>query len=238
MGRVRTYSDEGIDDLLHGELKLIQKRRGYRYSVDALLLCHFVLPVAGERVIDLGCAGGVIPLILAKRSTPEQVVGVEIQVSLAGMARRNVRLNRLEDKVQILHRDMKNLPDIFPASSFDCVVSNPPFIRRGSGQLSAIREKAMARHELKIDLYRLVRLSRYLVRPGGRVCFIYPVARLEEVKASLKKAGLYPSRIQLAFDRPGGKPRLFCIEAKNTRSKRLKKMKPIIIETKRGKFAL
>jgi tRNA1Val (adenine37-N6)-methyltransferase len=238
MSGIRIYSDERVDDLLHGELKLIQKARGYRYSVDALLLAHFVLPVSGLKIIDLGCAGGVIPLILAKRSNPRKIVGVEIQASLAGMAKRNVRLNHLEDKIQILHRDMKKLPDIYQPASFDLVISNPPFIPKGTGQICRLRERAVARHELKIDLDAVIHISAYLVKPTGRICLICPVRRLEQVKARILSEKLFPSQLQLAFDRKGGAAKLFCISAGKRPVSRLKRLSPIYIQTPSGRFAL
>ncbi len=238
MSVIRIYPDESVDDLLQGELKLIQKARGYRYSVDALLLAHFVLPVPGLKIIDLGCAGGVIPLILAKRSNPRGIVGVEIQASLAGMAKRNVRLNHLEDRIRIIHRDIKGLPEVFPRASFDLVVSNPPFIPKGTGQICRLRERAVARHELKIDLDEIIRISAYLVKPSGKICLIYPARRLEQVKERILSERLFPSQLQLAFDRKGGCARLFCISAGRKPVSGLKRLGPIYIQTPAGRFAI
>ena len=238
MPKSRLYPNESLDDLLRGELKLIQKRRGFRYSVDALLLAHFVLPAAGEVVADLGTGSGVIPLILAQRGSPKKIIGVEIQRQLAGMAKRNVRLNRFESIITILLRDLRKLPELFPPASFDLVLSNPPFRPLGSGNLSANREKAIARHELRVTLAELLQVARRLLKPSGRICLVYPFERWSHLLAEIKPAGLTVMRTQLAYDRKGGKPRLGLVEARSKGRGKSDELPPIFIETERGKFEL
>ena len=238
MPALRLYPDETLDDLLRGELKLIQKRRGYRYSVDALLLAAFVLPAAGETVLELGTGAGVIPLILAQRGSPKKIIGVEIQRRLAGMAQRNVRLNRLEKIITILHRDLRNLPEIFPPGSFDLVLSNPPFRPLGSGNLSANPEKAVARHELRVTLPELLQISKYLVKPQGRICLVYPFESLARLWVSSQEAGLFVSRRQLALDRPGGQPQLALVEARKSKPPRSEEAPPLVIAIGEQKFQL
>jgi tRNA1Val (adenine37-N6)-methyltransferase len=236
--KIRLYPDESLDDLLRGELKLIQKRRGYRYSVDALLLAHFVLPAAGEVVADLGTGSGVIPLILAQRGSPKKIIGVEIQRQLAGMARRNVRLNRFGSLITVLHRDLRKLPEIFPPAAFDLVLSNPPFRPLGSGNLSTNPEKAVARHELRTTLQELLQVAHYLSKPSGRICLVYPFQRWSHLLAEIKKAGLLVSRTQLAYDRKGGQPKLGLVEARIKATTKSEELPPIFIETEKGKFEL
>lgn len=238
MTTVRVYPDETRDDLLRGELQLLQKRRGFRYSVDALLLAAFVLPVEGETVLELGTGSGVISLILARRGKPKQIIAVEIQRRLAGMARRNVRLNRLEHLITVLHRDLRTLPRLFPAHAFDLVLSNPPFRPLGAGKLSPNPEKAIARHELRVTLSELLQVAKYLVQPEGRICLVYPYERWTNLLAEVQRAGLFQSRRQLAYDRKGGKPRLGLIELQTGRIPRSSELPPVYIETETGKFEL
>ena len=238
MPALRLYPDETLDDLLRGELKLIQKRRGYRYSVDALLLAHFDMPAAGETVLDLGTGAGVIPLILAQRGAPKKIIGVEIQRRLAGMAQRNVRLNRFQDLITILHRDLKKLPEIYPPGSFDLILSNPPFRPLGSGQVSSNPEKAIARHELRITLPELLQVARSLIKPQGRLCLVYPYERWSHLLAEIRGAGLFVVRTQLAYDRAGGKARLGLVEIGEREILARQELEPILIETEQGKFAL
>jgi len=236
----RLFSSETLDDLLYGELKIIQKKKGFRYSVDALLLSDFVLKQikSSDKVIELGCGNGVVSLILAKRSKAKEILGVEIQNSLVNLAKRNVRLNKLEGKIEILEADIKELPKIFPKESFDWVISNPPFRKVGTGFLSKNQERAIARYELKIKLEEVLRVSEYLVKPEGKIALIYPLERLLELVDRLERSAFHPGRLKFAFHKKGDlKPILFAIELlKEDFGFELEK--PWLIETEKGRFHL
>ncbi len=233
---VPVKSDESVDDLLHGQLKLIQKRKGFRYSVDALLLSHFVLPAEGERAIDLGTGSGVIPLILAARGRAEKLVGVEIQPALADMARRSVKLNGFDQRINIIESDLLDLG--LPDGSFDLVLSNPPFQPRGSGRVSPHPEKAVARHEVAITLKELLLKAKRLITPQGRICLVFPMDQRIRLESEVQKAELYPARIQIAYASPHQDPRLLLIELRKTDPGKVKTLSGIAIQTDQGKFSL
>lgn len=239
MKSVRLYPWEKIDDLVYGELKLIQRKDGYRYSVDALLLSHFVLLISKGRVIDLGCGTGVISLILAKRSDAREIIGVEIQGALAGRAKRNVRLNNLEHRIKIIHKDLRKIRSNFKPESFDLVLSNPPFVPLGSGKISQNREKAIARHELKLNMKELIEIGAYLVKRDGSIAFIYPFRRLKELISCLKNNSIYPYRLKFVYHKKQDNvPELFCLEAKKITNSAIKIEPPYIVETEKGRFHL
>ncbi len=106
------FPDETLDDLRLGGLKIIQKKRGYRFSLDPILLCAFAEISEGERVADLGTGSGVIPLLLARKTAAGKVLGIENQPSMAQRARRNVLLNGLAERVEILEADVRQFPGL------------------------------------------------------------------------------------------------------------------------------
>jgi len=142
-------ADETLETFFNGRLRVIQKKRGYRFSIDTLLISQFIRIRNNERVIDLGTGCGILPLILSRTTKAGSFVGVEIQKGLVQCARKNVMLNHLDSLILILHQDFKKLDRIFPADSFDVVISNPPYRKSLSGRLNPSMEKAIARHELK-----------------------------------------------------------------------------------------
>jgi tRNA1Val (adenine37-N6)-methyltransferase len=228
--------DETLDDLLHGEMKILQRRSGYRYSVDALLLAAFALPLAASaRVLDLGAGSGVVALILARRGRPARVVGIELQPGLADLARRNARLNATDPPVEIVEADaLAAAPTLV---GFDLVVTNPPFRAEGSGIPSPLPEKALARHELAMSLPQWLRTARDALAPGGSVCIVYPVDQEERLHAAAAAAGLFPVRRQYALDRPGGRRRLLLLELR-AQPAPLLDLPAVAIETDQGKFSL
>ena len=118
--------NERLDDLLINNLKIIQNQKEFCFSLDAILLSHFATVSKGDRVVDLGTGTGVIALIIATREA-KQVVGVELNQTMAEMATRSVNLNYLADKVKILSADMRNISKELKAGEWDLVVANPPY---------------------------------------------------------------------------------------------------------------
>ena len=235
---VELQPDESLDDLLHGELKLIQKKGGYRYSVDALLLSSFALPFARDQaVLDMGAGTGVVALILAKRGNPRRVVGVEIQKGLSGLAKRNSELNRTTPRVEIIHGDACQISLDFPAGTFDLIVSNPPFFANDTGHVSPNQEKALARHEIAMSLRCWLAEAKKLLAPGGRIMIVFPADQEDRLVNTATGVGLYLARRQYALDRPGGS-RKFILADFRSESSKVQDLPDVPIETPAGKFSL
>ena len=133
-------------------LKIIQPVHGYRFSLDPLLLCDFAAIQAGDEAVDLGAGCGIIPLVLSQMAVETRLVGVESQAEMAELAERNVALNGLTERVAIRHADILEARKLFPPSSFDLVVANPPYRKRGSGRISPKPGRDLARHESTASL--------------------------------------------------------------------------------------
>ena len=183
-------ADESIDLVLKDRIKVIQKTRGYRFSEDSLRLCEFVRPMPKARGIDLGTGCGIIALVLTKEEKAGQMVGLEIQQSLAELARRNVALNGLKGRIEVLMGDMRKVDELFPPESFDLVVSNPPYREMGRGRLSPSAEKRVAKHEWACSAEDVVRAAEYLLRPQGIFAFCQLEERWSEIRRLLDQAHL------------------------------------------------
>jgi tRNA1Val (adenine37-N6)-methyltransferase len=189
-------SEDTLDTLIDGKLRLYQSRTGYRFSLDALLLAHFVTIKRCDRIVDLGAGNGPIALLLSHLHPLASLTGLEVQPAMAERAKRSVALNRLDDRVAIVAGDLREIGSIFTPSSFDVVVSNPPFRKPSSGRISANREKQLARHEIKGGLTDFLAAAAYLLRPKGRLALIYAAERAVELLVSLRRAGLEPKRLR------------------------------------------
>ncbi len=206
-------AEETCDDLFEGRLKVLQKKQGYRFSVDALLLAHFAQPRPTDRTIDLGTGCGIIPLILTFRRQMEKIVGVEIQPSLADLARRNAALNRFSRRIKIWERDIKGLERKVWKEAFDLVVSNPPYRKVGTGRINLRQEKALARHEIKSTLEDILRVTHHLLKEKGRLAMIYPAFRATDLIQELGRFRLEPKRLQFVHSRQQDEARLALVEA-------------------------
>ena len=211
--------DETLDALFNGKLKLFQSRSGYRFSLDALLLAHFATVKRREKVIDLGTGNGIIPLILANLHSQVSITGVELQRGLAERAARNVKLNRLEYRIQIRRGDVRAVRSVGAPESFDVVVCNPPYRRQGSGRLSPNDEKQIARHELHGELGDFLDAAVFLLRAKGRVALVYLAGRAVDLLSSMRQARLEPKRLRLVHSFSDVEASLVLVEGvKNGRS--------------------
>ncbi len=191
--------DETLDDILGGRRRILQKAKGYRYSLDALLLARFVSLKGREAICDLGTGSGIIPIILADRWPDVRITGVEIQEELAEMASRSVALGGLASRITVMHGDVRRPEALFAPRSYDVVTANPPYRRQGSGRINPLAEKALARHEILGSAASFLAAAAYALKTGGRVFLIYPASRLVELLTRMRRLRLEPKRLQIVY---------------------------------------
>lgn len=203
---------ETIDPLGLTDLRLIQPRKGCRFSLDPFLLCGFCGFGNARTIYDLGCGNGVIPLLAAARSKAEKVVGIERQPQMVERARRSVDLNGMQDRVTVLEGDLRQVKARCQGQEADLVLANPPFRVPGNGRISTHDERAAARHELAGGLEDFLRAAHYLLRDGGRCCLVFLPERLAELLARMTRCQLEPKRLRLVHHRLGDEARLVLVE--------------------------
>ena len=235
--RRETGENETVDELRGYGLRIIQPRDGYRFSLDPLLLSEFAGVREGERVIDLGTGSGVIPLVLARLSGSASLVGVELQEQMAALARRNVRLNGLDDRIEIIGADIHSLRQRFPVSTFDLVVANPPYRKQGTGRISPRAGRDRARHETTATLGDFLSTAKYLVGPGGRICFIYHVSRLPELFSEALLLKLAPVRLRMVHGRASAPAQMALLEFSKGRRGDLDVEPPLFVHGDDGAYS-
>lgn len=162
-------------------LALHQPQKGYRYSIDPLLLAAHINPSHSLRITDIGCGCGIIPLILACRYPFLHITGIEIQRELAQFARHNIKENSFENRINILNKDINLLIGEGFNTKADIIVSNPPYQKKGTGRINPNPQKAVARHEITLDLDQLFTAAHHLLTESGRFYLIYPAHRLPDI---------------------------------------------------------
>ncbi len=219
---------ETMDELRDFDLRILQPRRGYRFSVDPLLLCEFSGKSDG-RIIDLGTGCGVMALIMARMVPGSMIVGVESREESARLAERNVALNGLEGQVTVISADILSLKGLFPVSSFDLVLTNPPYRPLGTGKVSPLAGRDTARHESTASLADFLEMAKYLVKTAGRICCIYHVSRLAELIATASLLKLCLLRLQFVHGRATGCGRMVLVELGKGRNGELTVLPPLFV---------
>ena len=234
---VPIHGDETAEEFLRGRFRILQKKKGYRFSLDPVLLAAFVRVNSRDRVIDLGTGGGIVPLLLANRHVRGTIVGVEIQEPYADMARRSVALNGLANRIEIRHGDVRDARMEFAAESFDVATCNPPFRPAGTGRVNPSDEKALARHEVAGTLADFIAAARYLLRQDGRACFVFPAARLIDLLAGLREARLEPRRLRLVHPDAASPANLALVEGVKGGKRGLAVDRPLVVFQAEGRYS-
>ncbi len=218
------------------DIRLYQSKKGYRFSVDALLLFDFVNLKNIERIGDLGAGSGIVGILLAKKYPDAEVILFEIQDSLAALAEKNIVLNNLEGRVTVMKTDIRGIKQFQGLHSFDLLVSNPPFRRLKSGRISDGEEKAIARHEISLKLYNLVDIASFLLKTRGRLCMVYHPARLVELLTVLNKKKLEAKRLRFIHSDISSESKMLLLEVAQGGKGGLRIDKPLYIYKDNGEY--
>ena len=181
---------------------------------DSVLLADFCPASGSARGIDLGCASGILSLLLLWREPGLHMTGLELREEAAALARENMERNGLAARSRMLRGDIREHRALFPAGSFDLAVSNPPYFALGSGALSPDPARAAARGETDCSLEELCAAVSWLLRSGGRFCLAYRPERLAELFCRMSAAGLEPKRLRLVCSRAESAPGLALVEGR------------------------
>lgn len=225
---------ETADELKSLKLKIIQKEKGYRFSIDAVLLADFAAVKRKDRVMDIGTGCGIVSMIIARRKPCAKIVGLEIQKSLASIAMRNVILNGFEGLVEIVGEDLRNVREILVKESFDIVVSNPPFRSPACGAVSPVPEKAFAKHQIEGTIEDLLGAAKYLLPSRGRLALIYPASLAGEIIHRMKERKIEPQRLKAVHYKRGMDASLILIEGRVGARVHLKIENPLFLYDERG----
>ena len=232
----RPQPGETLDAVFQGRLKIIQPEKGYRFSVDSVLLAGLTRIRPQDRVVDLGSGCGIIPLLLAFRQPVAHITGIEIQDSLVSMAERNIIINDFGHLIRIVQADIRKVDVAMVEGQVDLVVSNPPYGKLRSGRLNPNSEKAIARHELLADLADVIRAAAQLLPPKGRLALIYPARRLPYLLSEVDLGGFAPKQLTLIHSTQDSEAKLVHLESIKGGGEELRVSKPFTIYRSDGNY--
>ncbi len=228
-----------LDDLQNG-YHLWQEPEMFCFGVDAVLLAHYPKLKKKDRILDMGCGFGPIPLILLaeanKRELPVEITGLELQESVAEIAQKSVLYNQVEDKVRIVQGDIREAVGLFGAASFSLITCNPPYMPADNGLIGVSKEKAIARTELKCTLEDVISTASKLLEVRGRFAMIHRPARIPEIIVKLRKYQLEPKRMRLVHPYVSSDATMVLIEAVRCGRPYMKVEPPLVIYEKQQSY--
>ena len=225
---------ERIDLVPGTSYKIIQDKDSFSYGTDAIFLSDFARP-KGE-VIDLGTGTGIIPLRIVDNPKVGKIYGIEIQEEVYARAKRSIEENNLEEKISILNLDLRNIKDHFKKAQFQTVVSNPPYLKKGSAIINKDENFAISRHEIKCDLLDVIQAANYLLMPQGKFFLVHRPDRLVDILYNLREYNMEAKRIRFVYPKYGKASNLILVEGVKGGKADLKFMEPLIVYKKDGSY--
>src|SRR5574344_1031791 len=213
MAQINLDDNERIDDLQYKGLKIIQNKKLYCFSSDAVLLCNFVKAKKGDTIIDLCSGSGVVGILAQAKTGANNLVLVEKQKALEDMSKKTVILNSLKN-VTVQNIDICEAPQILGINKYDVVCSNPAYYLRSQKIVSGEEHIDMAKFEISLTYDSLCQVASKLLKYGGKFYLVNDASRIAELLETLKKYQLEPKILQFVFPKQSGESNVVLIEEK------------------------
>jgi len=223
-----------LDYLWPGGPGFAQRGPVFKLGTDAVLLAHFTNTARVKRAVDLGCGGGILPVLLAERTPRVQIDCVDILPEAVTLTTENAAHNGLTDRIQAQLGDIRQIQDIFPAGAYDLAVSNPPYFPAGSGKRASGDALADARDEAVCTLDDLCSAAAYLLRWGGRFSMVHRPERLSELFVTMTRHGIEPKRLRMVSLTAESAPNLILAEGRRGGNSGLTVEAPLILQDEAG----
>ncbi len=219
-----------------GVVQIIQPAKGHRFTLDSILLADFCRIKPKERVLEPGAGTGVISLLLAKKYPRSLLYPVEVQDDLYDLCEENRRINTLDNIVPV-HRDIRRLYQTIMPGIFDVLVTNPPYVRTGTGRTSPDVNRKVARQDLLARIEFWLDLQKFL-KQGGRYNIVFPTRRLAELLSLMRTRRMEPKRMRMVHPYAGKPASLVLIEAVKEGGTDLEILPPLVVHEQGGEYTL
>ena len=251
-------ANERIDDLEYNDLKIIQNEKGFCFGIDSVLISDFARDIRNNSIgVDLGTGTGIISILLTSKTNLSKIIGIEVQKDVADMAKRSIELNKLQDKIEIINMNIKDIlnnkeyngkiinntviknKDVkkLLGNSFDFIVTNPPYKKLETGKVNENEYKYISRHEITATLEDFLQVSKYLLKDKGSLYMVHRPDRLVDIIAIMRKYKLEPKKIRFVHSMVNKEPSLVLIKAVKNANVFLKIEKPLFIYDKIGQYS-
>lgn len=234
---IKLKENERIDDLEYKGLKIIQNKEWFCFGIDSIILTGFAKEAKkGSKILDLGTGTGIISILLSKKIENSQITAVEIQNEVADMAKRSVKMNHLEDRIEIINDNITNLTKKLGQGQFDVVVTNPPYKKKETGIVNENNIKMISRHEITADLEDFIRIASEQLKDKGSFYMINRPERIADIVEYLRKYKLEPKELRFLQSTVNKAPNGVLVKAVKNGGKFLKVKEPLIIYSNKGEY--
>lgn len=235
---IKLNKNEVIDDLEFNNLKIIQNKDGFCFGIDSILLSDFAKEIKeNSTVLDLGTGTGIISILLCEKTKLKKIIGIEIQKEVYEMAKKSIKLNRLENKFEIINENILNLNNIFQKNSIDVIVTNPPYKKKNTGIINKNEKKLISRHEITANLEDFIKISKDLLKDKGEFYIVHRPERLVDILSLMRQYKIEPKKLKIVYSNKNKEPKLVLIKGIKNAKPFLKVENNLYIYDENGKYS-
>ena len=235
---MKTNEEKVINDLVYFKnLKIVQNKNYFNFSLDSILLPNFAPITENTKLIMDLCTGNApVPMVLTTK-TNAKIIGVELQKEIYELAKESIKINKLDNQIELLNENINNIPYIYDTDTFDLITCNPPYFK--CNEKSIINEneiKSIARHELHMELEDVFKISKKILKNGGSICIVHRTDRLMEIIDKMKKNNIEPKRIQFIYPKLNSESNLVLVDGRKNGKTGLKVLPPLYVHNQDGSY--
>lgn len=219
------------------DMYIMQDTEMFNFSLDSVLLPNFVtLNKKINKIMDIGCGNAPIPLILSTLTTAD-IIGVEIQKESFDLAIESVKINNLENRIKIINEDINELYKSLESDSIDVITCNPPYFKvTENSNFNDSSYKTIARHEVMLDLPRLFKIAKKLLKNNGNIAIVHRPERLIDIIEEMKKNNIEPKRIQFIHPKKDVEANILLVEGTKNGKPGVKILPPLYSHKDDGNY--
>jgi len=230
--------DETLEDLQLSGLSIIQKKDGFRFGIDAVLLSDFAKDIKAQKMLDMCTGSGIVPVLMSAKTNIPEIFGIEIQEEVFEMANRTLMQNGLCNRIHFDCGDIKNGTDIYGKRQFDLVTCNPPYMPAGTAVQNELTSKVIARHEVMCTLEDVIKTGAMLVKQQGHLVLVHKPTRLCDILCLMREHKIEPKRIRFIHKQVGCEPSLVLVDGAFMGGRELRIMPPLYLFDEKGEETL
>ena len=209
---------------------IYQDKDDFSYGIDAILLSDFAK--AKERHIDLCTGNGIVALRLSYLYKKSKVVGVDIDEKAIDLFTRSIAVNEINDRVEAIRLDIREVEKHFKKNAFDSLSVNPPYLDPKDN----IATDDYKRQEILLKLDDIAKAASYLLKPFSKVYMVHRPSRLIDIVLSFKKYGINTRRLRAVKPFADKKANMILIELEKSDKTGFEYMNELVVYGSDGTY--
>jgi tRNA1Val (adenine37-N6)-methyltransferase len=219
-----------------GMVSIAQLKKGFRFTLDSLLLADFCSVKPLGRILEPGSGTGIISILLARKFPRARIIAAEVEPQAFNLLCQNIQDNGLAYVIKPLERDIRYLGRSIVPGYFDVIIANPPYIKLGTGRESPSRERQTARQDVTASLPHWLDLHTFL-KDKGKYFLVFPAGRAAEIMSLLRTRGMEPKRLRCVHPFQEKPASIVLIEAAKTKGVGLEILPPLVVHKRGGGYS-